>query len=383
MNDPIPFIDLSAQRARIRDKIDARLAKVIDEGAYVQGPEIFELERQLSAFGGMDDTIVCGSGTDALALPLMAWGIKPGDAVFVPSFTFAATAEVVAWLGATPIFVDVLGDTFNLDPENLQQAIDEVVRAGRLTPRVVIAVDLFGQAADYPAIRAICDAHGLKLISDAAQGFGATLSGKMASAWADVVSTSFYPAKPLACYGDGGALQTNDVELAAIIRSLRIHGYGTDKYDNVRIGMNGRMDTIQAAILLEKLAIFPEEIEARMAIAARYEAALADLVTPQRLLDGAVSTWAQYTVKLPAARRDAFMAAMKSRGVPTVIYYGKPLHRQTAYKHFPTAGNGLPVSDRLSGEVVSLPMHAYLDAATQDRVIAAARESLAEAAEAA
>ncbi|MEF2072961.1 DegT/DnrJ/EryC1/StrS family aminotransferase [Consotaella aegiceratis] len=377
MQKPIPFIDLATQRDRIRDRIDARLASVLDSGAYILGPEVRELEERLSEFGGMAATLSCASGTDALILPLMAWDIKAGDAVFVPSFTFAATAEVVALLGATPVFVDVLPDTFNMDPANLEAAIGEVKRAGVLTPRAVIAVDLFGLIADYPTLKPICDKHGLKLISDAAQGYGSTLDAQMAGAWADVVSTSFYPAKPLGCYGDGGAVQTDDTELAEIMRSLRVHGASAkDRYDNVRIGINGRLDTIQAAILLEKLAIFPEEIERRTATAKRYDAAFAGLATPQHVMEGAVSTWAQYTIKVEHGR-DRFVAEMKERGVPTVIYYGKPLHRQTAYRDFPCTGNGLAVTDRLSEVVVSLPMHAYLDAETQDRIIAAAQDSLA------
>lgn len=377
MEKPIAFIDLGAQRDLIRDRIDAAIARVLDHGAFIMGPEIAEFERQLSAFGGAQHTLSCASGTDALALPLMAWGLRPGEAVFCPSFTFAATAEVVAWLGATPVFVDVDEATFNLDVPSLKAAIEETLAGGKLVPKVVIAVDLFGQAADYPAIRALCDEYGLKLISDAAQGFGSTLHAKMSNVWADVVATSFFPAKPLGCYGDGGAIQTDDGALHAVMDSLRIHGKGEDRYDNVRIGMNARMDTIQAAILIEKLAIFPAEIEARNRVAARYNEALGPVATPQALADGIVSTWAQYTIRVPAARRDALASALKEKGVPTAIYYPKPLHRQTAYKHFPVAGNGLPVSDLLAGEVLSLPMHPYLDETTQDRIVDAVVSSLA------
>ena len=376
MDKPIAFIDLGAQRDRIRDKIDAAIAKVLDSGAFIMGPEIFAFEKQLSAFTGAQHTLSVASGTDALALPLMAWGIQPGDAVFCPSFTFAATAEVVAWLGATPVFVDVDEKTFNMDAANLRAAIEETLKAGKLKPKVVITVDLFGQPADYPAIKAITDEFGLKMISDAAQGFGGTWGGAYSNKWADVVATSFFPAKPLGCYGDGGAIQTDDAELQAVMDSLRIHGKGEDRYDNVRIGMNARMDTIQAAILIEKLAIFPGEIDDRNRIAARYSAALADVATPQVVVDGAVSTWAQYTIRVPAAQRDALAVALKEVGVPTAIYYPKPLHRQTAYKHFPVAGNGLPVSDALAAEVISLPMHPYLDEPTQDRIIVAVRAAL-------
>ncbi|GGD86843.1 aminotransferase DegT [Aureimonas endophytica] len=377
MSQPIAFIDLGPQRDRVRDRIEARFKRIFDTGAFIMGPDVAELEEALSRFGGMSETLSCGSGTDALILPLAAWGIGPGDAVFVPSFTFAATAEVVAMLGATAIFVDCLPHTFNMDPDNLRLAIDEVRQAGKLKPRCIVTVDLFGQAADYPSFRVIADEYGLKLLSDAAQGYGATIEGRMIGAFADVVATSFYPAKPLGCYGDGGMVQTNDAELAAIMRSLRVHGSGTDRYDNVRIGMNARMDTLQAAVVLEKLTIFPEEIERRMRIAHRYTTALSDVVTPQALPNGMVSTWAQYTVRVAGGKRDAFMAAMRERGVPTVIYYGKHLHQQTAYRHFPAAGGRLPVSDMLCEEVVSLPMHAYLDEAVQDRIVAAVRESVA------
>ncbi|KQT57337.1 MULTISPECIES: DegT/DnrJ/EryC1/StrS family aminotransferase [unclassified Aureimonas] len=379
MTKPIAFIDLATQRDRVRDRVEARFKRILDDGSFIMGPDVAELEAALSAFGGMSETLSCGSGTDALLLPLSAWGIRPGDAVFCPSFTFAATAEVVAMLGASAVFVDVLPHTFNMDPDSLAAAIEETIAADRLKPRAVITVDLFGLAADYPAIREICDRHGLKLLSDAAQGYGSTLDGRQASAWADVVATSFYPAKPLGCYGDGGAVQTNDKPLADIMRSLRVHGGGTDRYDNVRIGMNARMDTLQAAVVIEKLAIFPEEIESRMRIGRRYRQGLPEGLTPQMLPNGAVSTFAQYTVRVSGGRRDAFMAGMKARGVPTVIYYPRPLHRQTAYGVFPVAGGVLPVTDTLAEEVVSLPMHAYLDEATQDTIMKAAREALAEA----
>lgn len=240
----IAFIDLAAQQNYLRTKIDAAINTVLDHGTYIMGPEVKAFEKQLGRFGGQTEVVSCASGTDALALPLMAWGLRPGDAVFCPSFTFAATAEVAAWLGASPIFVDIKPDTFNMDPAGLERAIAQVKREGKLTPKAVIAVDLFGQAADYPAIRKLCDKHGMKLISDAAQGFGATIEGKMSGKWADVTATSFFPAKPLGCYGDGGAILTNDHDLAEVMRSLRVHGKGTDKYDNVRIGMNGRLDTI-------------------------------------------------------------------------------------------------------------------------------------------
>jgi len=375
MTQPIPFIDLATQRDLIRERIEARLGRIMDQGSFIQGPEVAEFEAALSAFSGMKETISCASGTDALLMPLMAWNIGPGDAVFVPSFTFAATAEVVGLTGATAVFVDVLPDTFNMDPAHLRQTVAALAGRGELRPRAIIAVDLFGQIADYAPIRATADEFGLKLISDAAQGFGSTRDGHLAGHWADVVATSFYPAKPLGCYGDGGAIQTDDAELAAILRSIRIHGSGSDKYDNVRLGLTARLDSFQAAVLNEKLPLFAGEIEARMRIAARYSEKLSG-IAPQTIDGQVVSTWAQYTIRVPGGRRDAFMAAMKERGVPTVIYYGKGLHQQTAYRHFPVGGNGLPVTEALCGEVVSLPMHAYLSDETQDRIVQAVAESL-------
>ncbi len=375
MTQPIPFIDLATQRDLIRDRIEARLGRIMDQGSFIQGPEVAEFEAGLSAFSGAKETISCSSGTDALLMPLMAWEIGPGDAVFVPSFTFAATAEVVGLAGATAVFVEVLPDTFNMDPNHLRRTVEAVARDGKLRPRAIIAVDLFGQIADYGPIRAVADEFGLKLVSDAAQGFGSTRDGKLANAWADVVATSFYPAKPLGCYGDGGAIQTEDAELAALLRSIRVHGGGSDKYDNVRLGLTARLDSFQAAVLNEKLALFPGEIEARMRIARRYGEHLAGVV-PQGIASDIVSTWAQYTIRVPGGRRDAFMAEMKERGVPTVIYYGKALHQQTAYRHWPVGGNGLPVTEALCEEVVSLPMHAYLSDDVQDRIVAAVAESL-------
>jgi dTDP-4-amino-4,6-dideoxygalactose transaminase len=373
---PIAFIDLASQRDRLRQNIDAALARVLDHGSFIMGPEVARLEAELSAFGEAGETVSCASGTDALILPLMAWEIGPGDAVFMPSFTFAATAEAVALVGATPVFVDVLPDTFNLDPSRLAAAVAEVKGQGRLSPKAVIAVDLFGQPADYPAIEPICEESGLKLLADAAQAFGATLNGRKASHWADAVATSFYPAKPLGCYGDGGAVQTDDAILAETMRSLRVHGQGANKYENVRVGLNARMDTVQAAVLLEKLAVFAEELELRDAAARRYGEALSDLVQIPRLLKRGRSTWAQYTVLVDADERDRFAAELQARGVPTAIHYSKPLHRQLAYRDCPVAGERLPVTDDLAGRVISLPMHPYLTPEDQDRIVAEIRKSL-------
>jgi dTDP-4-amino-4,6-dideoxygalactose transaminase len=376
----IPFIDLKAQRARLKDRIDAAVMRVLDHGGYVLGPEVAELERQLAAFGAARHVLSCANGTDALALPLMAWGIGRGDAVFCPSFTFAATAEVVPWFDATPVFVDILPDTYNMDPASLERAIAEVRAKGELTPKAVIAVDLFGQPADYPRIAAICKHEGLKLIADSAQGFGCTLDGLHPLHWADVATTSFFPAKPLGAYGGGGAVLTDDDGLYETMLSLRVHGQGVDKYDNVRIGMNIRLDTLQAAILIEKLAVFPEEIVWRNRIADRYAEGLAGFVRTPTVIDGGVSTWAQYTIELDD--RDGLAAHLKAAGVPTAIYYPRPLHTQTAYAAFPAAGDGLPVTLEKARRVISLPMHADLSEADQDLIVGAVRAfaALADAA---
>jgi len=363
----IAFIDLAAQQEYIKTNIDAAIAKVLSHGRYIMGPEVAELEGKLSQFTGIKQTVSCSNGTDAITLPLMAYEFGPGDAIFVPSFTFAATAEVVALRGAIPVFVDVHPDTYNIDPEHLKTTIAQIKSEGTLTPKAIIAVDLFGQISDYPALREIADAEGLKLISDAAQGLGSTLNGEHAGTWADVVTASFFPAKPLGCYGDGGAVLTNDEELADIMRSLRVHGKGTDKYDNVRVGVNARLDTLQAAILLEKLAIFPEEITRRNTIADRYNNGLADVVDIPAMMDGAISTWAQYTVV--SAQRDAIIAHLKDANIPSVVYYEKPLHHQTAYKNYPVGGGELPVTDRLAKQVFSLPMHPYLGDNVQEYII--------------
>jgi dTDP-4-amino-4,6-dideoxygalactose transaminase len=374
---PLPFIDLAAQRRRLGARVDEAMLKVLDHGQYILGPEVKALEAQLAAFCGARHVISCGNGTDALALVLMAKGVKAGQAVLCPSFTFAATAEVVAWVGATPVFVDVHPDSFNVDPESLRLGIETAKRL-KLEPVGFIPVDLFGQPADFDALEPICAEHGLWMLADAAQSFGAEYRGRKVGTFGLATTTSFFPAKPLGCYGDGGAIFTDDGELAEVIRSLRVHGQNAeDKYDNLRIGMNGRLDTLQAAVLIEKLAIFPDEIAARDRVAKRYNDALQDVAVVPRLIEGATSVWAQYTLRLRKGQRDAFAAALKARGIPTAIYYPKPLHRQTAYRHYPSAGNGLAVSDMLAHEVISLPMHPYLDAATQDRIVAAVREALA------
>jgi len=367
----IPFIDLQSQRKRIADKIDAAVARVIASGAYILGPEVRAFEEQLAKFCGAKHALGNANGTDALALPLMAWNVGPGDAVFCPAFTFAATAEVVPWVNATPVFVDVLPDTYNMDPASLEAAIAGVKKDGKLKPKVVIAVDLFGQPADYPKIAEICRREGLKLIADSAQGFGCTLDGKHPMHWADVTTTSFFPAKPLGCYGDGGATLTNSDEDLAVMRSLAVHGQGVDKYDNVRIGMNSRLDTIQAAILIEKLAIFADEIRERNVAADRYRQMLGNAVKTPAVIAGGVSTWAQYVIE--AEDRDGLAAHLRDAGVPTAQYYPKPLHQQTAYRAYPVGAGGMKVSDDIATRVIALPMHAYLDEPTQAKIAGAIR----------
>jgi len=379
----IPFIDLQAQRARLGQPLEDAILKVVRSGAYVMGPEIAQFERELATFGQAPFALSCGSGTEALILPLMAWKIGPGDAVFCPSFTFAATAEVMPLVGASPVFVDIDPQTYNLDPASLEAAILQVKRDGQLTPRAVIAVDLFGQPADYPAIAAICARHGLKLIADSAQGFGCTLDGRHPIHWADVATTSFFPAKPLGCYGDGGAVLSKDAGFHDLLVSLRVHGQAVKadiegktfdhdpKYLNVRVGMNSRMDTIQAAVLLEKLKIFADEIVARNRVADRYAAGLSDLVRTPTVIEGGRSVWAQYTIEVEG--RDALGPHLRDQGVPSAVYYPIPIHRQGVYSGYPTAPGGLPVTEAKAGQVISLPMHPYLSEADQDQVIAAIR----------
>ena len=378
----IPFIDLQAQRARLGQPLEDAILKVVRSGSYVMGPEITQLEAELCAFGQAAHALTCGSGTEALILPLMAWGIGPGDAVLCPSFTFAATAEVMPLVGASPVFVDVLPDTYNLDPAKLEAAIVAIKAEGKLVPRAIIAVDLFGQPADYPALAAVARRHGLKLIADSAQGFGCTLGGHHPLHWADVTTTSFFPAKPLGCYGDGGAVLCNDPRLHDVMVSLRIHGQAVasdldgrtfdhdPKYMNMRVGMNARMDTIQAAVLLQKLTVFPDEIAARNRVALRYAEGLGDVVRAPPVIEGGVSIWAQYTIETDD--RDGLAAHLRSQDIPTAVYYPLPLHRQAPYAHYPQPG-GLPVTEAASARVISLPMHAYLEANVQDQIISAIR----------
>lgn len=373
MADSIPFIDLATQRDQLKGRIDSAIARVLGHGQFILGPEVGELEAKLAEFSGAKHAVTCANGTDALLLSLMAEGIGRGDAVLVPTFTFVATAEAPVLVGATPIFLDVAEESFNLDPAGLEAGLVAAKQAG-LRPAAILAVDLFGQPAAYEAISAFAEAHGLALIADAAQSFGASLNGKRVGALAPVTTTSFFPAKPLGCYGDGGALFTDDEAVVERLRSIRVHGAGATKYESAHIGMNSRLDTLQAAILLAKLEIFPEEIEARNRIAARYEEGLADGVLAPRVAADRISAWAQYTIRLPGLDRDAVAASLRSQGISTAIYYPKPLHLQPPYAAFPKA-SALSVSERLVREVLSLPMHPYLDPATQDRILAAVKEA--------
>jgi dTDP-4-amino-4,6-dideoxygalactose transaminase len=374
--DPVPFIDLAAQRRRLGKSVDEAVSRVLTHCQFINGPEVTELEAALAAFSGARHVVTCASGTDALLMVLMAKGVGRGDAVLCPSFTFCATGEVVALLGATPVFVDVGEETFNIDPASLRNGIAIAKKHG-LKPRAVIPVDLFGQPADHDAIGAIAEAEGMFVLDDAAQAFGASYQGRRLGRFGLATATSFFPAKPLGCFGDGGAIFTDDSQLAAELRSVRVHGQGSDKYDNVRLGLTARLDTMQAAILIEKLKIFEDEIAARNEVAERYARGLGNVVSVPHVAAGCTSVWAQYTIRLPeGCDRDGFAAALKTQGIPTAIYYPKSMHQQTAYRNFPVADGGLPVCEKLSADVISLPMHAYLDEPTQERVIKAVRGAL-------
>lgn len=371
--EPVPFIDVAAQRRRLGPAIDEAVSRVLAHCLFINGPEVTQLEAALAAFTGAKHVVTCASGTDALLMVLMAKNVGRGDAVFCPSFTFCATGEAVALTGATPVFVDVDEATFNLDVESLKRGIATTKRLG-LKPKGVIPVDLFGQSADHDAITAVAEAEGLFVLDDAAQAFGASYKGRRLGTFGHVTATSFFPAKPLGCFGDGGAILTDDADLAETLRSIRVHGQGSDKYDNVRLGLTGRLDTIQAAILIEKLKIFEDEIAARNKVAQRYAQGLGNVVTVPHVASGMTSVWAQYTIRLPkGVDRNEFAAALKAQGIPTAIYYPKSMHQQTAYRDYPIADGGVPVCEALSDDVISLPMHAYLDEPTQERIIKAVR----------
>jgi dTDP-4-amino-4,6-dideoxygalactose transaminase len=354
---PIAFIDLKAQAARVRPQVDARFQAVLDHGAYINGPEVVELEAALSAFSGAARTLAVANGTDALIIPMLAMGLQPGDAVFIPAFTYNATANAVLLAGATPVFVDVRGRDFNMDPEDLDRRIAEVKREGRLNPRLIIAVDLFGIPADYAAIFPVAEKHGLLVMADAAQSFGARWQGRWAGNIAPVTATSFFPAKALGCYGDGGAVFFRDEALFEASEQVRWHGTDAARKESIRVGMNGRLDSLQCAVVLEKLAIFPDELDQRRRIAAIYDERLAHHVEPQAFGEGGESGYGLYTVALD--NRNAVQAALKADGVPTAIYYPQPLHQMRAFQAYAPEG-GLPEAERLSGRVLSLPMHPYM-----------------------
>ena len=370
----IPFIDLQAQRARLGEPLNQAILAAVASGQWILGPQVTALEAELAAFAGVKHVVACANGTDALQLVLMAWGVGPGDAVFVPAFTFCASAEVMALVGAEPVFVDVLEDTYNMDPASLEAAIALVKQEGRLKAKAVMPVDLFGQPADYDRIAPIATREGLKILCDTAQAFGAKYHGKVTGSIGDAASTSFFPAKPLGCYGDGGACFTNDDAMAELLKSIRMHGQGSDRYENVRIGLNSRLDSIQAVILSAKLKIFPDEIDKRQVVAWRYAEGLSasNRIRVPHVIAGAQSTWAQYTIQVPD--RDKLQADLKAKGIPTAVYYPIPLSEQKGYRHYPSAPT--PVSKAISKTVVALPMHPYMDAATQDTIITAVLESV-------
>lgn len=369
------FRDLKNQYEALKPSIDAAIREVISNNAYISGPQVTELEARLAAYIGRRHCITCGNGTDALSMMLMAWDIKAGDAVFVPDFTFFATAEVASFEGATPVFVDVDADTFNMDPVKLKEAIEAVLGEGKLIPRVVIPVDLFGLPYDYPSIRRVADEYGLRILEDGAQGFGGTLGEKRACSLGDASATSFFPAKPLGCYGDGGAVFTDDDGTADYLESIRVHGKGSYKYENIRIGWNSRLDTIQAAVMLPKLEAFREyELLRVNEVAAQYTEGLKSVVKTPVIPEGYVSSWAQYTIQLEnEEKRDRLQAYLRRKGIPTMVYYPIPMHRQKAF-----AGETLyqkcPVAERLCRRVLSLPMHPYLEKREIEAVIKEIRD---------
>ncbi|MGI6555350.1 MAG: DegT/DnrJ/EryC1/StrS family aminotransferase [Bacillota bacterium] len=356
------FVDLRKQYEILREEIDGNIANVLQRAHFIAGPEVKELEAQLAEYVGVKHCVTCANGTDAMELVLLAWGIGKGDAIFVPTFTFMSTAEVVASVGAQPVFVDIDADTFNIDPDKLEQAIIQAKDQGKYNLKAIIPVDLFGLPADYNRINRIAKKYGLLVLEDGAQGFGGSINGKNACSFGDAATTSFFPAKPLGCYGDGGAIFTNNKNLASFLRSLCVHGKGKEKYDNVRIGRNSRLDTLQAAILLVKLKAFKEyELEARNKWAEEYSKQLSGVAKTPLVPEGYMSSWAQYTIMLEnKTQRDALQARLKEKGIPSMIYYPKPLHLQQAFRFVGCSKGNFPVSENASNRVLSLPMHPYL-----------------------
>lgn len=374
------FRDLKTQYRQLKPELDEAIAEVVATCNFIGGQQVKDLEAALAAYIGVKHCITCGNGTDALTLALMAWAIGPGDAVFVPDFTFFASGEVVSHVGATPIFVDVRSETFNLDAEQLEQAVQRVLRDGKLIPKAIIPVDLFGLPGVSPAVAAVAKRYGLKILEDGAQGFGGTIGEQVACSFGDAATTSFFPAKPLGCYGDGGAIFTNDDGMAALLRSYCVHGKGENKYDNVRIGLNSRLDTLQAAVLLVKLKVFSDyELNAVKQAAAWYTQRLEGVVSTPVIPEGYGSSWAQYTIRLKnAVQRDAVQTALKATGIPTMVYYSKPMHRQTAFAAQPYLDNPCPVAERLCDTVLSLPIHPCLTEEQVEIVCQALKEALAQ-----
>lgn len=362
------FRDLAKQYQVLKADIENAMLSVASGAHYIMGPQVKELEKELAAYTGVKHCLTCANGTDALTLALKAWGIGPGDAVFVPDFTFFASAEVVALEGATPVFVDVDDITYNIDVASLENAICKTFAEGKLTPKVIVAVDLFGLPANYPAVKSVAQKYGLLILEDGAQGFGGSINGQKACSFGDIATTSFFPAKPLGCYGDGGAVFTDNDEWAQLMNSYRVHGKGTDKYDNVRIGMNSRLDTMQAAILQVKLRAFDHEVEQVNKAAQHYTKLLKDYVKTPVIPDGFGSSWAQYTIQLPTEKkRNELQAALKEAGIPSMVYYPKPMHDQTAFQHL--MSYILPqTSVKLSQTVLSLPMHPYLESSDLEKI---------------
>ena len=356
------FRDLKAQYEVLKSDIDAAMTQVASDCNFISGKQVSDLETELAEYVGVKHCITCGNGTDALTMMMMAWNIKEGDAVFVPDFTFFASGEVVSFEGATPVFYDVCQDTFNADAESLEKVIKAVIEEGKLTPRAIIAVDLFGQPADYVTLEALAKKYDLLLLEDGAQGFGGMIGERRACGFGDAATTSFFPAKPLGCYGDGGAIFTNDDEVAEYLKSIRVHGKGSFKYDNVRIGWNSRLDTIQAAILQVKLKAFKEyELDAVNKVADQYTELLKDIVKTPVVPSDMYSSWAQYTLQLDSEEeRDALQAYLKDQGIPTMIYYPKPMHKQLAFEGVKEYVE-CPITEKLCKTVLSLPMHPYIN----------------------
>lgn len=372
------FRDLKRQYQLHKKEIDGAVQEVIDGAYFISGPQVTRLERELAEYVGVSHCIACANGTDALQLALMAWEIGAGDAVFVPDFTFFSSGEVVPLTGAVPVFVDIDRDTFNISADSLRDAVEYVLHHTDLNPKAVVAVDLFGQPADYEAVRRVADTYGLLVLEDAAQSFGGMTGEQKACSFGDISTTSFFPAKPLGCYGDGGAVFTDNEEWAQRLRSLHVHGKGSDKYDNIRIGLNSRLDTLQAAVLLEKLRFFEEEITACGRVAAAYDERLRDVVKTPVILNGNRSGWAQYTICLKdAAERDKVMAQMKADGIPSAVYYRKPMHRQEAFVGMLCGAERCENTEYVCDRCLSLPMHPYLE----DAEIASVCESVRKAVE--